>query len=158
MFLRRFVPIPLKTNRVWVSLLITIAVLTLLATTLVVRAAAPGATIKLGPSGKLANPANSVIVSVTYSCLPSQFSYGSVSNDQSQASGAASSSRVDVFGFGYFQPVCDDRSHKADVVVSTYDYYYYGAGGTFKTGSAGASAYVYSGAVYADTQVELNIK
>jgi hypothetical protein len=73
--------------------------------------------------------------------------------DQSQSVSAASGSRIDVFGFGFFQPTCDDKSHKANVVVSSFF-----GGGSFTTGSAGANASVYSGAVYANSQVELNIK
>lgn len=151
MFVQRLMPIPTKNKRVWLSLLIALTVLFVLGTSLVARASSAGAMIKIAPAATLANPPTAVIVTVTYSCLPSQFGFGSVSVDQSQAATGASGSRIDVFGFGNFQPVCDDKAHRADVVVSAF-------GGTFITGTAGASAFVASGVVFANTQIELNIK
>jgi hypothetical protein len=133
------------------SVLIPVAVLAVLATALVAHAASAGATIKIAPAASLANPPNSVIVTVDYSCLPSGFNYGSVSVDQSQPGGTASGGRTDVFGFGSFQPTCDDRSHRADVVVSSF-------GGAFVPGTAGAGAFVASGAVYSNTSNEISIK
>ena len=146
----------MKKKRVWIFVLIPLAVLTVLATALVARAATPGATVKLSPYASLANPPNSVIVSLDYSCLPSQFSFGSVSVDQSQIVGGASGARVDVFGYGNFTPTCDDKSHKANVVVSSFSFY--GGPGYFTPGSASASAFVASGAAYANTTAELSIK
>jgi hypothetical protein len=140
MSLRRFAIIP-------------VAIFTVFATLLAAHAAAPGATVKLAPSAALANPPNSVIASVSYSCQPSSFGYGYVNVDQSQATGGASGSRIDVFGFGYFQPTCDDKTHRASVVVSTYF-----SGGSFVPGSAGASAFVGSGVTYANTSNEITIK
>ena len=142
-----------KRPRVRISLLLTTVVVTILATSLVARAAAPGDTIKLDSTGSLASPPNSVVVNVSYSCQPSQFAFGSVNIDQSQTVGGASGSRQEVFGFGSFQPTCDDKTHKAVVVVSTGFF-----GGSFVPGSAGASAFVASGAVFANTQIELSIK
>jgi len=133
--------------------LIPVAVLTVLATLLAAHAAAPGATIKLASNATLANPPNSVIVDIDYSCQPSSFGFGSVSIDQSQMTGGASGSRIDVFGSGYFQPTCDDKSHRASVVVSTYF-----GGGSFVPGSAGANAFVGSGVTYANTSNEITIK
>jgi hypothetical protein len=86
--------------------------------------------------------------------MASTFSFGQVTVDQSQAIGGASGSRIDVFGFGSFQPTCDDKNHRADVVVST-DFF---SPGSFTRGSAGATAFVGSGVVFANTQNELNIK
>jgi hypothetical protein len=144
----------MKNKRVWLSMVLSLAALSVIATTVVARASSPGATIKLGPDAHLANPPSSVIVSVTYSCQPSAFfSYGNVSVDQVQTFGGASGSRIDVFGSGYFQPTCDDRSHRTDVIVSTFFY-----GGSFTPGTAGASAFVASGVTYANTQIELTIK
>lgn len=133
------------------SVLIPVAVLAVLATALVAHAASAGATIKIAPSASLANPPNSVIVTVDYSCQPSGFNFGSVNIDQSQPVGGASGSRTDVFGFGNFQPTCDDKSHREVVVVSSF-------GGTFVPGTAGASAFVASGAVFANTTAEITIK
>jgi hypothetical protein len=138
--LRRFAPIP-------------VAAFTVFATLLGAHAAAPGATIKLSPNAVLANPPNSVIVDVDYSCQPSSFSFGDVNVDQSQTTGGASGTRTDVFGSGYFQPTCDDKSHRASVVVSTFF-----GGGSFVPGSAGASAFVGSGVTYANTSNEITIK
>ena len=149
MFLQSLSPAPAKRNRVW--LLVFLAVLTVLATALVAHASAPGATIKLGSNATLANPPSSVIMSVDYSCQPSAFSFASVNIDQSQPAGVASGSRVDVFGFGSFQPICDGKSHHATVVVTANF-------GSFTTGNAGASAFVASGAVFASTSTELSIK
>lgn len=145
----------MKKKRVWISALIPLAVLTVLATALVARAAAPAATIKLAPAAALANPPSTVIVSVDYSCQPSQFSYASVNVDQLQIVGGASGARVDVFGYGFFTPTCDDRSHKANVVVSSFGFY---GPANFTPGSASASAFVGSGAAYANTSAEISIK
>jgi hypothetical protein len=142
-------------KRIWLSSVLSFAVLTLVATALVAHASAPGATIKIAPNAALANPPNSVIVSVTYSCVPSNYTYGFVAVDQLQAAPVASGSRGDVFGFGNFQPVCDDRSHRADVVVSSA---WWWNPGTFTTGRAGVNASVYSGVVYASTSAEVTIK
>lgn len=147
MFLR-----PLKNPRRWYSLLVAGAVMMVLATGLVAHAASAGATIKLSSNATLANPPSSVIVTVDYSCMPSSFSFGQVNIDQSQTTGPASGSRTDVFGFGSFQPTCDDKTHKAAVVVSTFD------GSAFVPGTAGASAFVASGVVFANTSVEISIK
>lgn len=141
-------------KRIWLSSVLSFAVLTLVATALVAHASAPGATLKIAPNAALANPPNSVIVSVTYSCVPSNYTYGFVSVDQLPAAPVASGSRDDVFGFGNFQPVCDYKSHRADVVVSSS----WWNPGTFTTGPAGASASVYSGVVYASTSAKVTIK
>lgn len=141
-------------KRLLLSTVLSCVAFTVLATALVAQASAPGATIKLSPNAALASPPSSVIVSVTYSCQPSAFTFGGVSVDQSQTVSSASGSRIDVFGFGNFQPICDDRSHRADVVVSTS----FWSPGTFIAGQAAASAFVYSGVVYANTTAELTIK
>lgn len=145
----------MKGNRVWFATLVPVALIAVVVTALAVQAASPGATIKPASNATLANPPTSVIVTVDYSCLPSQFSFGSVDVDQSQIVGGASGSRIDVFGFGEFQPVCDDRARKQDVVVTAEGFY---GPSTFEAGSAGASAFVASGAAFANAQVELNIK
>jgi hypothetical protein len=149
MFLRRFTDIAIKKPRI--SLLFIAAIVAVLGTSMVVHAASAGATIKLGPSGTLANPPNSVVVTVQYSCIPSQFNFGEVQIDQSQPVGPASGSRTDVFGFGGFQPTCDDKTHHDQVVVTAF-------GGSFVPGTAGASAFVGSGAVFAQTTAEISIK
>ena len=138
MSLRRFVTVP-------------IATLAVLATVLVAHATAPGATIKLAPNATLANPPYSVVVDIDYSCQPTSFAFGEVDIDQSQMIGGASGSRVDVFGFGQFNPTCDDKTHHASVVVSSF-------GGSFVPGSVGASAFVSGGATFASTSNELTIK
>ena len=153
MSFHRFGPVQSKRFRLWISLLVSVGVLTILATTLVARAAAPGATIKLDSTATLANPPSSVIVTLDYSCQPSQFEFGQVEVDQSQVVGGASGSRTDVFGFGSFQPTCDDKSHRTTVVVTTFF-----GGGSFTSGSAGASAFVASGVTFANTSIELSIK
>lgn len=130
---------------------VSTAILAVLATALVVHAASAGATIKLAPTATLANPPTSIIVSIDYSCQPSAFSFADVQVDQSQPAGAASGSRTDVFGFGSFQPTCDDKAHHASVVVTSFS-------GSFIQGSAGASAFVASGAVFAQAQNEISIK
>ena len=132
-------------------LVLSTALLAAVATTLVVHAASAGATVKIGPTATLANPPNSVIVTVTYSCLPSSFSFGQVEVDQSQPGGTASGARNDVFGFGFFNPTCDDKNHRASVIVTAF-------GGTYVPGTAGASAFVGSGAVFASDQAEITIK
>lgn len=142
MSLRRFVIVP-------------VATLGVLATVLVAHATAPGATMKIAPDATLVNPPTSVIVDIDYSCQPSSFSYGSVNVDQSQIIGGASGSRVDVFGFGYFQPVCDDKTHRASVVVTTNTYYF---GGSFAPGTASASAFVSSGVTFVNVSNEITIK
>src|SRR5215467_6949891 len=131
------------TYRRLTALPVVAALAAVLATVVVVHAASAGATIKLNTNATLANLPNSIIVTVDYSCLPSQFSFGQVSVDQSQPVGVASGSRTDVFGFGSFQPTCDDKLHHDSVIVSTGFF-----GGTFVPGSAGASAFVASGAVF----------
>jgi len=143
----------IRTNRLHTrsAFLVSTAILAVLATAVVVHAASAGATIKIAPAATLANPPTSIIVTVDYSCLPSQFSFGDVQVDQSQPTEAASGSRTDVFGFGSFQPTCDDKSHRASVVVTSFS-------GSFIPGSAGASAFVASGAVFAQTQNEISIK
>jgi len=133
------------------AFLFSIAILAVLATALAAHAASAGATLKIGPTATLANPPTSIIVSVDYSCVPSSFSFGQVEVDQSQPAGAASGSRTDVFGFGSFQPTCDDKTHHASVVVTSFS-------GSFIRGSAGASAFVASGAVFANAQNEISIK
>ena len=148
MSLRRLIPIDPKRY----PLLVTGAVAAMLATALVAHAASAGATIKVSSTAALANPPSSVIVSIDYSCLPSAFSFGQVTVDQSQATTPASGSRIDVFGFGSFNPTCDDKTHKANVVVSTFD------GSAFVPGTAGVSAFVASGAVFAQAQNEVSIK
>lgn len=140
-----------RTLRVRSSVLIPVAVVAVLATALVAHATSPGATIKIAPTAALANPPNSIIVTVDYSCLPSAFSFGNVQVDQSQSSGTASGGRTDVFGFGSFNPICDDKTHRAVVVVSTF-------GGTFVPGTAGASAFIDAGAVFANAQAEISIR
>jgi hypothetical protein len=133
------------------ALLISTAILAMLTTALAVHAASAGATIKIAPSATLANPPTSIIVVVNYSCLPSEFSFGQVEVDQSQPAGVASGSRTDVFGFGSFQPTCDDKTHRASVVVTSFS-------GSFISGSAGASAFVASGVIFANAQSEISIK
>lgn len=133
------------------SLLVAIAIVAVLGTALVAHAASAGATIKIGPTAALANPPSSVIVSVDYSCLPSAFSFGQVTVDQSQTAGVASGGRVDVFGFGSFNPTCDDKTHHANVIVSAF-------GGSFVRGTAGASAFVSTGAVFAQASNEVSIR
>ncbi len=137
-------------KRLWTS--VFLSVLALLAAAVAVHAASPGATIKIAPSVALANPPTSVVVTVSYSCLPSQYPFGQVSVDQAQTDSSVSGGRIDVFAFGYFQPNCDGKAHRAVVLASTY----YGEG-SFVPGVAGANAYVYSGAVYASTQVQVKI-
>src|SRR5690349_4118121 len=73
MFLRRFTDIAVKKPRF--SILFIAAIVAVLGTSLVVHAASAGATIKLGPSGTLPNPPNSVVVTVQDSCMPSQFNF-----------------------------------------------------------------------------------
>jgi len=146
----------LKSKRIWFASLVPVLTILLVAGGHAVLASSPGATIKLAPKAALANPPSSVIVGVDYSCLPSQFSFGSVSIDQSQTTSVASGSRVDVFGFGNFQPVCDDKTHHADVVVSTWSWFY--PPSTFIPGGASASAFVGSGAAYANDSAEITIK
>jgi hypothetical protein len=141
MSLRRFVIVP-------------VATLAVLASVLVAHATAPGATIKIAPNATLANPPNSVIVDVDYSCQASSFGFGNVSVDQSQMVGGASGSRIDVIAYGYFQPVCDDKTHHASVVASIYYFF----GGSFVPGTASASAFVGSGTAYANTSNEITIK
>ena len=133
------------------SLLVAVAIVAVLGTALVAHAASAGATIKIAPTAALANPPSSVIVSVDYSCVPSAFSFGQVTVDQSQPTGAASGGRVDVFGFGSFNPTCDDKTHHASVIVSTFQ-------GSFVPGSAGASAFVAAGAVFAQASNEVSIR
>jgi hypothetical protein len=145
MFVRRLKP-----------LLISTAILAVLSTTVVAHATSAGATIKLAPDAALANPPNSIVVTVDYSCLPSQFSFGAVQIDQSQPASVASGPRNDVFGFGSFQPTCDDKMHHDSVVV-TAGFGFFG-GGTFVPGTAGATAFVSSGAVSAQTSSEITIK
>lgn len=141
-------------KQMWFASLVPVAAGLVAAGALVAEASAPAASIKLANNAALANPANSVIVHVSYSCMPSQFTYGGVNVDQSQVVGGASGTRIEVFGFGNFQPTCDDKSHQADVVVTTGWWY----GGSFTTGAASANAYVYSGATGAQSQAEINIK
>ena len=133
------------------SLFVVVAVLAVLGTTLAVHAASAGATLKIGPTATLANPPQSVIVAVDYSCMPSAFTFGQVSVDQSQPGTAASPGRVDVQGFGSFQPTCDDKTHHASVIVTAFN-------GSFIQGSAGASAFVFSGAVFAQASNEISIR
>lgn len=133
-------------------LLASTAILAALGTTLVVvNAASAGATIKIGPTATLANPPNSVLVTVDYSCLPSQFSFGEVQVDQAQSGPPASGSRTDVFGFGSFQPTCDDKDHRAVVIVTAFS-------GSFTKGTAGASAFIDSGAIFANASNEISIR
>jgi len=133
------------------SLLVLVAILSVLGTTLVVHATSAGATIKIEPTATLANPPTSVIVVIDYSCLPSAFSFGQVTVDQFQSGSAASGGRFDVQGFGGFQATCDDKTHHASVIVTAFN-------GSFVPGTAGASAFVGAGAVFASTQNEVSIK
>lgn len=141
----------LRTLRGRLSVLIPAALVAVLATVLVAHATSPGATIKIEPTAALANPPTSIIVTVDYSCVPSGFSFGQVSVDQAQSIGAASGGSTDVFGFGSFNPTCDDKTHHAVVVVSSF-------GGTFVQGTAGASAFVGGGVTFANTSAEISIK
>lgn len=146
----------MKSKRLWFASLVPVAAALLVAGGLAAEASPPGATVKVATNATLASPPSSVIVGIDYSCMPSQFSFASVSIDQSQFVGGASGSRVDVFGFGNFQPVCDDKSHHAEVVVSSF-YGFYGPS-TFTAGGATASAFVASGAASAQTSAEINVK
>ena len=133
------------------SLFVVVAVLAVLGTTLAVNAASAGATLKIEPTATLANPPQSIIVNLDYSCLPSAFSFGDVQVDQSQPGTAASPGRVDIQGFGFFQPTCDDKTHHASVIVTAFN-------GSFIRGSAGASAFVGAGAVFAQASSEISIR
>jgi hypothetical protein len=151
MFPRRMSPFPINKHRASLPLLISSAILAVLATALVAHAASAGASIRIGSNAALANPPTSLIVSVDYTCLPSSFSFGQVEVDQLQPGGAASGSRNEVFGFGSFQPICDDRSHRDQIVVTSFS-------GSFIPGTAGASAFIASGAVFANASSEISIK
>ena len=152
MSIRRFVPRSFKgRSRAWYSFLVSGAVLAVLMTTLVAHAASAGATIKIAPSAALANPPNSVIVGIDYSCVPSAFAFTQVTVDQAQPAGGASGGRIDVFGFGGFNPTCDDKTHHASVIVTAFS-------GTFVRGTAGASAFLGAGAVFAQASSEITIK
>jgi hypothetical protein len=140
----------LRPRPVRTSVLLSLVVLALLAAGVAAHAASPAATIKIAPGAALANPPTAVIVTVTYSCLPSAYTFGNVNLDQSQTGSSASGGRFDVFGSGYFQPVCDGKTHRANVVVSSFE-------GAFVRGVAGASASVDSGAVSASTQAKVKI-
>jgi hypothetical protein len=133
------------------SIPVLAAILAVLGTTLVVHAAPAGATIKIEPTVTLANPPTSVIVTVDYSCQPSLFSFGQVTVDQLQPGTAASGSRNEVTAFGGFSPTCDDKTHRASVVASAF-------GGSFIPGPANASAFVGSGATFAQAQNEVSIR
>ena len=133
------------------SLMVSVAILAVVGTVLVAHAASAGATIKIAPTAALANPPSSVIVSVDYSCVPSAFAFTQVTIDQSQPGVAASGGRVDVFGFGSFNPTCDDKTHHANVVVTSF-------GGSFIRGTAGASAFISTGAVFAQASNEVSIR
>lgn len=146
----------MNSTRIRLASLVPAAALVVAAGSIAVHASSAASTVKLAPNASLANPPNSVIVGVDYSCMPSQFSYGSVNVDQSQSTGAASGSRIDVSGFGNFQPVCDDKAHHAEVIVSSWSWFY--PPSSFIAGPASASAFVGSGAAYANTSAEIAIK
>jgi hypothetical protein len=112
------------------------------------HATAPSAKLLIQSNARLVSP-NEVVVSVKYSCMgASPFDYGqlSISEPAHAASGERS---VPGQGFGDFTPVCDDKTHSADVHVF---------GGPWHRGDAAAAGIVAGLSNYANATAEIQIK